>query len=111
MFLCLSVKRQTHQAKARIIKSINYTIMHFRTFLNGVAVGILLGVLFAPESGEETRKKISRRAQGIKDNYDEIADTVSGTYSKVKTKANTLVSKAKSKMNDIKGEAESMYDV
>ncbi len=65
--------------------------MHFRTFVNGVLVGILLGVLFAPDSGEETRKKISRRAQGIKDGYDELADNVSGTYSKVKSKANNLV--------------------
>ena len=84
--------------------------MHLRTFLNGVVVGILLGVLFAPDSGEETRKKISRRAQGIKDGYDEFTDNVSDTYTKVKGKANNLVNRAKEKYNDIKGEAETMYD-
>ncbi len=82
--------------------------MHFRTFMNGVLVGILLGVLFAPESGEETRKKISRRAQGIKDSY---AGEVSETYGKVKTRANDLVNRAKDKYNEIKGESESMYEV
>ncbi|MGN6214119.1 MULTISPECIES: YtxH domain-containing protein [Parafilimonas] len=85
--------------------------MHFRTFMNGVLVGILLGVLFAPESGEETRKKISRRAQGIKDSYDEFAGEVSETYGKVKTRANDLVNRAKDKYNEIKGESESMYEV
>ena len=53
--------------------------MHLRTFVNGILVGILLGVLFAPDSGEETRKKITRRAQGIKDNYEDLVDDVSHT--------------------------------
>ncbi len=85
--------------------------MHLRTFVNGVLVGILLGVLFAPDSGEETRKKITRRAQGIKDNYDDLADNVSSTYGKVKNKAGNIVNKAKQKFNDMKGETEPMYDV
>ena len=85
--------------------------MHFRTFVNGVLVGILLGVLFAPDSGEETRKKISRRAQGIKDNYDDLADNLSNAYGKVKNKAGDIVNKAKQKFSDVKGETESMYDV
>jgi gas vesicle protein len=85
--------------------------MHFRTFVNGVLVGILLGVLFAPDSGEETRKKISRRAQGIKDNYDDLADNLSNAYGRVKDKAGNLVNKAKQKFSDVKGETESMYDV
>jgi len=85
--------------------------MHFKTFINGVLVGILLGVLFAPDSGEETRRKLSKRAQGIKDNYDDFAGNMSDTYEKVKSKTNTIVNKAKQKFNDIKGEAESTYDV
>lgn len=83
--------------------------MHLRTFLNGVLVGILLGVLFAPESGEQTRKKISRRAQGIKDSYDEIAGEVSDAYSKVKTTANTIVGKAKTRLDDIQGSEQPAY--
>jgi gas vesicle protein len=85
--------------------------MHFRTFLNGVLVGILLGVLFAPDSGEETRKKISRRAQGLKDTYDDFSDNVSSTYNKVKDRAGDIVTQAKDKLNRAKGEAESMYDI
>lgn len=38
------------------------------TFLLGTATGFILGVLFAPASGEETRKKIREEAEkaGIK---------------------------------------------
>ena len=75
--------------------------MHFRTFLNGVAVGILLGVLFAPDSGEETRRKISQRAAGIKDKYDDFADDVSYTYHKVKNRANEFVNKGKDEFSDL----------
>jgi gas vesicle protein len=80
--------------------------MHFRTFLNGVAVGILLGVLFAPDSGEETRRKISQRAAGIKDSYDDFADDVSYTYHKVKNKANKFVNKAKDQYSDLQNETD-----
>ena len=69
--------------------------MHFKTFLNGVAIGIILGVLFAPDSGEETRRKISQRAAGLKDKYDDLADDVSYTYNKVKDKASKIVNKTK----------------
>ncbi|MEP6464717.1 MAG: YtxH domain-containing protein [Parafilimonas sp.] len=85
--------------------------MHFKTFVNGVLVGILLGVLFAPDSGEQTRKKITRRAQGIKDSYDDFAGDVSNTYRKVKDKASDFVNLAKDKINNAQEETETMYDV
>jgi len=39
--------------------------------LAGVAVGAVLGILFAPDKGTETRKKISRKSE---DAVDEITD-------------------------------------
>jgi gas vesicle protein len=51
--------------------------MKLQSFISGVAVGMALGVLFAPDSGEETRRKISRNASrirdSVKDTYDEVA--------------------------------------
>lgn len=41
--------------------------MKFVYFLVGLGFGALLGVLFAPQSGEETRKLISDRAEGGRD--------------------------------------------
>ncbi|MCJ7579458.1 MAG: YtxH domain-containing protein [Candidatus Aminicenantes bacterium] len=46
------------------------------SFLLGTATGFILGVLFAPSSGEETRKKIKEEAEkaGLKakDGYEKI---------------------------------------
>ena len=38
-----------------------------KTFLIGLGVGIGLGVLFAPMSGEETRNRLSDRANDLAD--------------------------------------------
>ena len=51
------------------------------TFLGGVLVGAAVAILFAPESGEETRKK-------IKDTFDK-------EYQGLKDKINSLESRAK----------------
>ena len=47
------------------------------SFLLGTATGFILGILFAPASGEETRKKIQESAvktgEKAKESYDKIA--------------------------------------
>lgn len=47
------------------------------SFLVGTATGFILGILFAPTSGEETRKKIQESAkktgEAAKDSYEKIA--------------------------------------
>ena len=51
-------------------------------FLLGVAVGALVGVLFAPERGDRTRRKLGRTIDSLKDRareeIDDLADAVSG---------------------------------
>lgn len=43
------------------------TIGKIGAFVGGVAVGSLLGILFAPASGKETREKIKENFQGLED--------------------------------------------
>ena len=47
-------------------------------FLGGAAVGATLGILFAPEKGEDTRAKIADilRTKGIRLNRSEMDDLV-----------------------------------
>ena len=54
----------------------------------GLAVGALLGVLFAPERGEDTRKKLSKTSKEttdvIKDKFNELIDDLASHFEKVK---------------------------
>ena len=44
--------------------------------LAGAAIGSLLGVLFAPEKGSETRKRVRRKAEDLRDEALECYDNV-----------------------------------
>ena len=55
-------------------------------FLGGMALGAAAGLLFAPEKGEDTRKKIADvlREKGIKLNHAEMEDLVDQIAAEVK---------------------------
>jgi len=59
----------------------------------GIAAGAVLGILFAPDKGTETRRKISE--QGKK-----IADGVKMKFNKGKEKFNDLKESIEHKMNE-----------
>ena len=44
--------------------------------LGGLMVGALLGILFAPHRGDVTRRKLRRRAEELRDQVEEAADSV-----------------------------------
>ena len=55
-------------------------------FLGGAAVGATLGILFAPEKGEDTRAKIADilRKKGIRLNRNEIENLVDEIAAEIK---------------------------
>ncbi len=62
----------------------------FISFLFGAAVGAGLGMLFAPQSGKETRRK-------IKEFSDKVGDEVKDGYDKLSEKAKSFAEGARSK--------------
>ena len=65
--------------------------------LAGAAVGAALGILYAPEKGEVTRKKIRNKADKIKDDFDEKFEDVKNYVNDAIGDIKAKVSKAKEK--------------
>lgn len=59
--------------------------------LGGLAAGALLGVLFAPDKGSATRKKIAQKGKDLKDN---VKEGVNGLIASAEEKYDTLTAKA-----------------
>jgi gas vesicle protein len=70
----------------------------FASFLIGAAVGAVLGLLFAPQSGSETRHK-------IKDLSKKVEEDVQEGFDKISEAAKSFADKTKNKFGEKKSEA------
>ena len=74
--------------------------------LLGAAVGSLIGILFAPDKGSETRKKISSKGNeltdAVKEKFDAIVDKFKKEVDDVKEKANDYAENGKSVIEKLK---------
>ena len=74
--------------------------------LAGVAVGSLLGILFAPDKGSVTRKKISAKGHDLKEEltekFNEFLDNVNEKLEEVQEDVGKVKAKAESVRNDVK---------
>ena len=65
------------------------------TFMAGAATGFIVGILFAPASGKETRKKIKEQAaktgEAAKEGYEKIAKEAEKSIRLVKEKTGESV--------------------
>ncbi len=69
--------------------------------LAGLAVGAILGVLFAPDSGEEIRSNLADRAKGLandaKDRFQSVRDRYRPEMDRLADEGSEMVKNAKSK--------------
>ncbi len=71
--------------------------------LAGVAAGATLGILFAPDSGTNTRKKIMKKGEdyagNLKSQFNGVVDSLGSEVDMFKDEMNNLVASGKSKMD------------
>jgi gas vesicle protein len=80
------------------------------SLLAGVAAGALLGIIFAPEKGSVTRKKMSKKAEeygeGLKDKFNEFVDDITEKFEEVKEEVSDFKEQKKTKSDSTKKDVE-----
>jgi len=70
----------------------------------GFAAGLLVGILFAPDKGSETRERVARRGKELKDKFNDLVDSLSDRFESMKDEADEFAEKAKEKARSYSGE-------
>lgn len=77
-------------------------------FVAGAAVGALAGILFAPDTGSNTRKKIASKAgdwtEAAKDSFNDLINGVKKAASGAQDEAEEFGEKAKAKATSVKND-------
>ncbi len=75
----------------------------------GLAIGGILGILFAPEKGSVTRKQILDKgndyADELKSKYNEFAETISEKLHSAKEFAQEMAENGKAELDELKNDA------
>jgi gas vesicle protein len=76
--------------------------------LAGIATGALLGILFAPDSGSNTRKKIVKKGEGyaddVKEKFNGLLDSMKEKYNSIRKEAELLEEKGEGKYAEVKAQ-------
>jgi gas vesicle protein len=75
--------------------------------LGAAAAGAFIGVLFAPDKGSETRKKIKDKS---KDYGDNLKGKVDGILSTISSNGKDMIEEGKAKFNQVKEDFNSVKD-
>ena len=62
-------------------------------FIAGAAIGLVIGFLYAPQSGKETRERLKGKAEEVKEKATEVTEKVKKAATEAKQKAQAKMSK------------------
>jgi gas vesicle protein len=65
-------------------------------FFSGLVTGVVLGLMFAPDKGSETRRRVSRTGEDIKHTFSDLVDSAKEGYESIKKGVNNLKKKHES---------------
>jgi gas vesicle protein len=72
--------------------------------LIGFTAGLLVGLLFAPAKGSETRENISRQGRDLKDKFNDLVDSITDKIDSLRGDAEDLVMEETQRMRSFKNE-------
>jgi gas vesicle protein len=74
--------------------------------LAGLAAGAVAGVLFAPEKGKDTRKKISKKSEAYmrtyKGKFNKAVDKLAGKFDNLKEEVSNFAEESRAKVHEMK---------
>jgi gas vesicle protein len=73
-------------------------------FLIGLSAGILLGLMFAPAKGSETRESISNRGRDLKNKFNDLVDTVINRFDSMKEEMDEMIIEGTQPVRSFKNE-------
>ena len=82
--------------------------------LAGIAAGAVLGILFAPDKGCHTRRKIAKTGEdftdGLKEKFNDFMESVTEKFDEVKENVTEFADKAEAKKADLKKDMKAATD-
>jgi gas vesicle protein len=72
--------------------------------LVGFTAGLLVGLLFAPARGSETRENISRKGRDLKDRFNDLVDTITDKVDSLRGEASEFGMEERQRISSFKNE-------